>query len=65
MSNYFKRKDPTEDDNHDKDSSKSQVVEPKSIHPKQRGQYLKFTAREKAEMAKYASENGISRATKH
>lgn len=37
----------------------------KSDRPKQRGSYLKFTPKEKAEIVKYTSEHGIARACNH
>ena len=61
---YFRKVD-TKDEEKPEKNEESSTNGPKSDRPKQRGSYLKFTPKEKAEIAKYASEHGIARACKH
>ena len=39
--------------------------ETKCVRPKKRGEYISISQEEKAKIARYASENGISKAVKH
>ena len=61
---YFRRIDEPKDKEEDCDMKLPQLS-PATKEPKKRGEYQKFSPKEKAEIGKYASEHGVTKTIKH
>ena len=62
---YFTRKDVTQEAHEIPVKREESSAIGSDSKNKQRGSYLKFSPKEKAEIAKYASENGVVRAVRY